>query len=412
MPDSASTTTSDWQIETIEGAVTAPAGFLAAGVSCGIKASGLDFALIVPAVTASAAGLFTTNRAVGAPVVLSRQHLKASGGLAKAIVVNSGCANACTGSNGFEVSRSTAELVAKGVGCTADQVLVASTGVIGVSLDIQKIAKGVSASLETLRSDGGHDAALAIMTTDVAPKEKAVRVQTARGAFHVGGIAKGAGMIEPMMATMLAFVTCDAAVPPPMLRKALAEVTTDTFNAITVDGECSTNDCVIALANGASGVDIDDGAYPALVEGLRSVCQHLAVEIVRGGEGATKLVAIRVTGAGSHADAQRAARTIANSPLVKTAIHGGDPNWGRLVAAAGRAGVPFDLEKATVTIGSVELFRNGQPFDELAPQAAMYLQGKEIAIHVDLGTRGTHEATMWTCDFSAEYVRINADYRT
>jgi glutamate N-acetyltransferase/amino-acid N-acetyltransferase len=230
--------------------------------------------------------------------------------------------------------------------------------------------------------------------------------------FHVGGIAKGAGMIEPMMATMLAFVTCDAAVPPPILRKALAEVTADTFNAITVDGECSTNDSVIALANGASGVEIDDGGYPALVEGLRSVCQHLAVEIVRGGEGATKLVTIRVTGAGSRADAQRAARTIANSPLVKTAIHGGDPNWGRLVAAAGRAGVPFDLDKATVTIGTVELFRNGQPFDGLAPQAASYLQGKEIAIHVDLGTRGTHEATMWTCDFSAEYVRINADYRT
>ena len=200
--------------------------------------------------------------------------------------------------------------------------------------------------------------------------------------------------------------------PPPVLRKALAEVTADTFNAITVDGECSTNDSVIALANGASGVEIDDGGYPALVEGLRSVCQHLAVEIVRGGEGATKLVTIRVTGANSRADAQRAARTIANSPLVKTAIHGGDPNWGRLVAAAGRAGVPFDLEKATITIGTVELFRNGQPFDGLAPQAAVYLQGKEIAIHVDLGTRGTHEATMWTCDFSAEYVRINADYRT
>jgi glutamate N-acetyltransferase/amino-acid N-acetyltransferase len=219
-------------------------------------------------------------------------------------------------------------------------------------------------------------------------------------------------MIEPMMATMLAFVTCDAVVPPPMLRKAMIEVTADTFNAITVDGECSTNDSVIALANGASGVEIDEGGYPALVEGLRSVCQHLAIEIVRGGEGATKLVTIRVTGAASHSDAQRAARTIANSPLVKTAIHGGDPNWGRLIAAAGRAGVPFDLERASVSIGDVELFRNGQPFDELAPQAAAYLQGKEIAIHVDLGTLGAHEATMWTCDLSAEYVRINADYRT
>jgi glutamate N-acetyltransferase / amino-acid N-acetyltransferase len=411
MRDSASTT-SDWQIETIEGAVTAPAGFRAAGVSCGIKASGLDFALIVPDVTASAAGLFTTNRAVAAPVVLTRQNLARSGGLAKAIAVNSGCANACTGSEGLEVARATADLVARSVGCTPDQVLVASTGVIGVSLDIQKVARGVGTGLENLRTDGGHDAALAIMTTDVAPKEKAVRVQTSRGPFHVGGIAKGAGMIEPMMATMLAFVTCDARVAPPMLRRAIKEVTADTFNAITVDGECSTNDCVIALANGAGGVEIDEGGYPALVEGLRAVCQHLAVEIVRGGEGATKLVTIRVTGAGSRADAQRAARTIANSPLVKTAIHGGDPNWGRLVAAAGRSGAPFDLEQAAVTIGAVELFRNGQPFDELAPQAAAYLQGREIVLHVDLGTRGPYEATMWTCDFSAEYVRINADYRT
>jgi glutamate N-acetyltransferase/amino-acid N-acetyltransferase len=404
--------TSDWQIETIGGGVTAPAGFRAAGVSCGIKASGLDLALIVSEGTASAAGLFTTNRAVAAPVVLSRQHLTRSGGLARAVVVNSGCANACTGPDGLEVARATAELVARGLKCPPDHVLVSSTGVIGVSLDRQKIAKGVNAGLETLQTDGGHDAALAIMTTDVTPKEMAVRVQTSRGAFHVGGIAKGAGMIEPMMATMLAFVTCDARVPPVMLRRAISEVTADTFNAITVDGECSTNDCVLALANGASGVEIDDRGYPALVAALRSVCQYLAIEIVRGGEGATKLVTIHVTGAGSPADAKRAARTIANSPLVKTAIHGGDPNWGRLVAAAGRAGVPFELDKAAVTIGSVELFRNGQPFDELAPQAAAYLQGKEITITVDLGSRGPCDATMWTCDFSAEYVRINADYRT
>jgi glutamate N-acetyltransferase/amino-acid N-acetyltransferase len=410
MPDAS--TTSDWQIETIEGAVTAPKGFRAAGVSCGIKPSGLDFALIVPDVTASAAGLFTTNRAVAAPVVLSRTQLARSGGLARAIVVNSGCANACTGSDGVEVARETAELVARRVGCPLEQVLVASTGVIGVSLDIHKIATGVGAAFEKLRHNGGHDAALAIMTTDVSPKEKAVRVQTSRGAFHVGGIAKGAGMIEPMMATMLAFVTCDAHVPPPLLRKALAEVTADTFNAITVDGECSTNDSVIALANGASGVDIDDSTYPALMQGLKAVCQHLAVEIVRGGEGATKLVTIRVTGAGSRADAERAARTIANSPLVKTAIHGGDPNWGRLVAAAGRAGVPFDLDHAAISIGAIQLFRKGQPHDELAPQAAAYLQGREISIDVDLGTGGSHEATMWTCDFSADYVRINADYRT
>jgi glutamate N-acetyltransferase/amino-acid N-acetyltransferase len=291
-------------------------------------------------------------------------------------------------------------------------VLIASTGVIGVALDFQKVSRGISAGLDALRTDGGHDAALAIMTTDIAPKETAVRVHTTEGTFHVGGMAKGAGMIEPMMATMLGFVTCDARVAPPLLHQALTAATADTFNAITVDGECSTNDCVFALASGHSGVEIDARLYLVLVEGLRAVCRHLAVEIVRGGEGATKLVTIRVSGATALADARRAARTIANSPLVKTAIHGGDPNWGRLVAAAGRAGVPFNLDRAVVMIGSVVLFKNGQPFDDAAPEAADHLRGKEVTIQVDLGTGGSHDATMWTCDFSAEYVRINADYRT
>jgi glutamate N-acetyltransferase/amino-acid N-acetyltransferase len=250
------------------------------------------------------------------------------------------------------------------------------------------------------------------MTTDVSHKEIAVRVQTARGTFHVGGMAKGAGMIEPMLATMLAFVTCDARVEPAVLRQAITEVTADTFNAITVDGECSTNDSVFAMANGHSGVEIDAELYPVLVAGLRAVCRHLAIEIIRGGEGATKLVTVHVTGARQLADARRAARTIANSPLVKTAVHGGDPNWGRLVSAAGRAGVPFILERAAVAIGPVVLFRDGQPHDEAAPAAARYLEGRDVTLRVDLGTGGTHEATMWTCDFSVEYVRINADYRT
>ena len=411
MPDLASSA-STHQVETIGGGITAPAGFRAAGVSCGIKASGLDFALVVPDTTASAAGLFTTNRAQAPPVVLSREHLVRSGGCANAIVVNSGCANACTGAAGVEVAHRTAELVGQRLGCSADHVLVASTGVIGVALDFDKVSKGVQAGLQALRGDGGHNAALAIMTTDVSPKETAVRVDTSEGSFHIGGMAKGAGMIEPMMATMLACVTCDASVPPPVLHRALTAVTAETFNAITVDGECSTNDCVFALASGQSGVEIDDRRYPALVDGLRVVCHYLATEIVRGGEGATKLVTVRVSGARDRADARRAARTIANSPLVKTAIHGGDPNWGRLVAAAGRSGVPFNLDGATVTIGPVVLFKNGRPFDDAAPQAADYLRGKEVTIEVDLGTGGSHDAIMWTCDFSAEYVRINADYRT
>jgi len=410
MPDTAAA--SSWRLDTIEGGVTAPGGFRAAGVSCGIKAAGLDFAAIVPDGAASAAGLFTTSLAQAAPVVLSRQHLLQSGGLARAVLVNSGCANACTGVEGDAVARATADLAARELGCPPAQVLVASTGVIGVTLDLNKIAGGLRAGFASLSDEGGHTAALAIMTTDVSPKETAVRVDTPRGAFRVGGMAKGAGMIEPFMATMIAVVTCDARVEPAMLRRAVIAVTSDTFNAITVDGECSTNDSIFVLANGHSGVEVDDDLYPALLEGLRAVCRHLALEIVRGGEGATKLVTIRVTGALELSEARRAARTIANSPLVKTAVHGGDPNWGRLVAAAARAGVPFDLARASVAIGPVVLFRNGQPHDEAAPDAARYLRGREVTLHVDLGAGGTREATVWTCDLSAEYVRINAEYRT
>jgi glutamate N-acetyltransferase/amino-acid N-acetyltransferase len=218
-------------------------------------------------------------------------------------------------------------------------------------------------------------------------------------------------MIEPMMATMLAFVTTDAAVEPAVLQRALKEAVDDTFNAITVDGECSTNDCVFVIANGESGVRLD-ADHALLVEALRAVCEPLAVGIVRGGEGATKLITVRVTGAASRDDARRTARALANSPLVKTAVHGGDPNWGRLVAAAGRSGSAFVLERAAVRVGPVELFRDGAPHDERAPEAAEYLKGTEIEVEVDLGTGGAGHARMWTCDLSAEYVRINADYRT
>jgi glutamate N-acetyltransferase/amino-acid N-acetyltransferase len=292
-------------------------------------------------------------------------------------------------------------------------VLVASTGVIGVTLDVLKVRAGADRAIDALRADGGPEAARAILTTDLGPKEHAVAVETPNGTFRVGGMAKGAGMIEPMLATMLAFVTTDARVDPALLREALAVSTEDTLNAITVDGECSTNDSVVALASGASQIAIDRGAgFDALTTGMRAVCRSLALDIVRGGEGATKLVAVRVSGAHDRASAKRAARTIANSLLVKTAIHGGDPNWGRLVAAAGRSGVPFDLAGAMVRVGSTVLFRDGRPFDEAAPEAAQVLQGREIDIHVDLGTRGPHDATVWTCDLSAEYVRINGEYRT
>ena len=397
----------------VDGGVTAPSGFRASGLHCGIKASGKpDLSLIVSDAPASAAGLFTVNLAKAAPLYLCEEHLAANGGHAQAIITNSGCANACTGPQGEADAREMSELTAAAVGCREDLVLVASTGVIGVNLKMDKIRAGIPQAVQALAADGGGAAARGIMTTDPFPKEHAVEVSTEFGSFRVGGMAKGSGMIEPRMATMLGYLTTDAAVEPVMLARALTEASRFTFNAITVDGEPSTNDCVFALANGSSGVQITEHLYPALVEGLRAVAHALALGIVRGGEGATKLIAITVTGAATDADAWMAARAIANSPLVKTAVHGGDPNWGRLVAAAGRSGAAFVLSGARVQIGPLVLFENGRPFDELAPKAAEYLTGKELDIEVNVGTGGSHRATVWTCDLSTEYVKINAEYRT
>jgi glutamate N-acetyltransferase/amino-acid N-acetyltransferase len=401
------------RITPVDGGVTAPKGFRAAGVSCGIKASGArDLTLIAADGPVSAAAVFTTNLAQAAPVLVSRSHLAASKGRAAAIVVNSGCANACTGADGMTHANAMADLTANALHCEPAHVLVASTGVIGVKLEMSKVERGIAAAAAALSPAGGADAARGIMTTDPFPKETSSEITSARGTFRVGGIAKGSGMIEPMMATMLGFVTTDAAVEPGVLQKALAAAVEDTFNAITVDGECSTNDCVFTLASGASGVALGEADLPLLIEALRAACEPLAIGIVRGGEGATKLITVNVTGGRSDAEAKRTARAIANSLLVKTAVHGGDPNWGRLVAVAGRAGVEFSLDRAAVRIGDVELFSKGAPHDELAPQAAEYLAQKDIDVTVDLGTGGSGRARMWTCDLSAEYVRINADYRT
>jgi len=398
-------------VGTVRSGVTAPQGFKAAGVSAGIKATGLDLALLASDAPATAAAVFTINRAPAAPVTVSREHLRRSGGIARAIIVNSGCANACTGDEGFQVAQAMAADTARLLGCPDEHVLVASTGVIGVALPIAKIRSGLPAAIRALSADQGAFAARAIMTTDPFPKEAAATMKIGGREVAIGGMAKGSGMIEPMMATMLGFVTTDASVPLPLLARALRETVNATFNAITVDGECSTNDCVMLLANGASGAVVDESSYGAFAEGLRRVCLELALGIVRGGEGATKLVTVTVTGAASEAEARQAAKAIANSPLVKTAIHGGDPNWGRLIAVAGRAGVAFELSKAAVTIGPVVLFKDGRPHDEAAPEAAAYLKGKDLIVGVDLGA-GSASSTVWTCDLSAEYVRINADYRT
>jgi glutamate N-acetyltransferase / amino-acid N-acetyltransferase len=372
------------ETQTIAGGVTAPAGFRASGVACGIKTNGKpDLALIVSDGPATAAGVFTTN-----------------------------VANACTGPDGQAHAIEMARHTAAAMGCAPESVLVASTGVIGVKLVMPRVIEGITNAAAALSPDGGADAAHAILTTDPFSKEAAVEASTRAGSFRIGGMAKGSGMIEPMMATMLGFLTTDARVRPALLQRALKAAVDDTFNAISVDGECSTNDCVFILANGASGVSLQDDDFPTLVAALKKVCEPLAVAIVRGGEGATKLITIRVTGARTPEDAKTTARAMANSPLVKTAVHGGDPNWGRLVAVAGRATQTLVLDRARVRIGGIELFSDGSPHDERAPEAAAYLRGKDIALEVDLGTGGSGEARMWSCDLSAEYVRINAEYRT
>jgi len=401
------------EITSIDGGITAARGFTAAGVACGIKASGKrDLTLVATGRPVPAAAVFTTNLAQAAPILVSRERLAASGGHAAAIVVNSGCANACTGVDGMTHANAMADLTAATLGVDPSAVLVASTGVIGVKLDMAKVERGITMAAAALSAGGGSDAALGIMTTDPFPKEAAIEVVSPKGTFRVGGIAKGSGMIEPMMATMLGFVTTDAQVAPGLLQRALRAAVDDTFNAITVDGECSTNDCVFALASGASGVVLEATDLRLLVDALRAACEPLAIGIVRGGEGATKLITVNVGGARSDSDAKRTARAIANSPLVKTAIHGGDPNWGRLVAVAGRSGAAFSLDRAVVRMGPIELFSNGAPHDERAPEAAEYLKGHEIEVFVDLGTGGQGHSRIWTCDLSAEYVRINADYRT
>jgi glutamate N-acetyltransferase/amino-acid N-acetyltransferase len=400
------------------GGVATARGFRAAGISAHIKASGKpDLALIVSDTAATAAAVFTLNKVQAAPVLLCKEHLTKSGGLVRAIVANSGCANACTGDAGMADARLMAAETATLVGCPPEQVLVASTGVIGVNLPMDKLRSGIPQAFAALASSQGPQAAQAIMTTDPFPKESCATLTLGGKTVTIGGMAKGSGMIGPNMApvaphaTMLGFITTDAAISEPLLRRALVEVVDETFNAITVDGDTSTNDTVMLLANGASGVTITDAEYAPFVQALRAVCLELALGIVRGGEGATKLVTVTVSGAASSKEARTTAMAIANSLLVKTALHGGDPNWGRLIAVAGRAGVAFDAQRAKVTIGSIVLFENGRPYDDRAPQAAAYLKAADVSVGVDLGA-GSASSTVWTCDLSAEYVKINAEYRT
>ncbi len=388
--------------------VTAPAGFLASGIRCGIRRDHPDLALLVSEREAAAAAVFTRNLVQAAPVTLSRQALATSGGRARAIVVNSGNANACTGAPGDRAARRTAETLAGLLDLPADRVLVASTGVIGQQLPVDRLLDGLPSAVAALSVAGGADAAEAILTTDTCRKECVRRVETPGGAYTIGGMVKGSGMIHPDLATTLAFVTTDASVPAGELAAILRRAADRSFNRLTVDGDTSTNDMIAVLANGAAGIAAEaDGFERALTE----VLVEMARAVARDGEGATRLVTVRVSGAGDEPAALAVARTIAGSLLVKTAVHGGDANWGRIVAAAGRSGVPVRPEAMTVRINGLVVMSPGYHSDYSEEEAAARLAEPEVVLECDLGD-GTAEATTWTCDLTAGYIDINAHYRT
>jgi glutamate N-acetyltransferase/amino-acid N-acetyltransferase len=384
-------------------------------VHCGIKPAGLDLALLVSDVPAAAAGVFTRSSVVGAPVELSRARLPRAS--ARGVVVNSGVANVAMGARGLRDAKRMTELAARAVGCAPEQMLVASTGVIGRPLPMARIRRGVALAAAALSASGWGRAARAIMTTDTFPKGALARARVGGRLVTVAGIAKGSGMVAPDMATMLAFLCTDAAVEPRFLRAALREAVDASFNRVSVDGETSTSDCALLFANGLAG--------NAPLQGLRSpgarrfaaalaeVAGSLARDLARDGEGATRLVTVRVAGAASAAEAERAARRIANSPLVKTAVFGADPNWGRILQTVGAARVRLRLPRARVDLAGVTVFRHGAPLGPAATAraAARLCACREVEILADLG-QGRAGARLWSCDLSYEYVRINAEYTT
>ncbi len=388
--------------------VIAARGFRAAGVACGLKKNGaLDLALVTSEYDCTCAGVFTTNRVQAAPVLYDKATLASNARALRAVVINSGCANACTGDAGLEDARTMASETARALGVQTEQVLVMSTGVIGQRLPMDKIRAGITLAVPRLSPAGGADAARAIMTTDTRPKVYALR----NAAYTIGGMCKGAGMIHPQMATMLALVTTDAQIAPDLLDRAVRVAVNQSFNRISVDGDTSTNDTVLVLANGASGKEIGASDIEDFTTTLTQVCVNLAQQIVRDGEGATKFVEIVVSGARTEAEAVRVAKAIANSPLVKTALYGGDANWGRVIAAAGYSGVAVDVATMTLWFGEVNVFARGMPTDFHEAASTRAIAGSEVSIRLDLG-QGTAQTTVWTCDLSHDYVTINGKYRT
>jgi glutamate N-acetyltransferase/amino-acid N-acetyltransferase len=391
------------------GGVTSPGGFIAGAVHAGIKYQEwgrLDLGILFSRVPCVAVAVFTTNEVKAAPVLLNRERLRR--GVISAVVMNSGCANACTGVQGMADAIEMTELAARHAGVKAEDVLVASTGVIGIMMPIERIRAAVPKV--ALTEEGGHDLARAIMTTDTVPKEVAVRA----GDFTIGGMAKGSGMIHPSLATMLCFLTTDAVIEADLLGKALRKAVDVSFNMVSIDGDNSTNDMVLIMANGtAGGEPVIKGSRKAWVfqQALNKVCIYLAREIARDGEGATKLIEVQVKGAASKKDARLAARTIVSSSLMKAAVHGSDPNWGRVLAAAGRSGAALEDDKTALYIGGICVVQDGTPVAFDREEVIKHLDGKEVSIALNLHL-GKGEATAWGCDLSEEYVTINAEYTT
>ncbi|HOZ47358.1 MAG TPA: bifunctional glutamate N-acetyltransferase/amino-acid acetyltransferase ArgJ [Candidatus Hydrogenedentes bacterium] len=395
----------------VEGGVTAPKSFRAAGVAAGIKpgSTKLDCALVASDVPATVAGAFTTNRFKSPPAQWSNDVC--AGGRARAVFINSGNANACTGEPGHKDAQTTAGWVAQGLGITAQEVCVASTGVIGVPLPMDRVHCGVRQCLDVLAADGSAQAARAIMTTDTVPKEVALEIELSGGTVRLGAIAKGSGMIAPNMATMICVITTDAAVEAGNLSAWLRNAVEVSFNRICVDNDMSTSDTVLCLANGASGVELVGPDADRFQESLTALCQEVAQRLVRDGEGATKFVTIEVAGAPDAADAKRIARAIAHSQLCKTAFFGQDPNWGRFACAAGYAGVPFDPASFNLWLDDVQLVKGGGVAQYREEDAAARMRKPEFLVRVSVGN-GPGEAVYWTSDLSHDYVSINADYRS
>ncbi len=401
-------------VERITGGVTAPKGFTAAGIHCGIKKVKRDLALVYSDTPAVAAGVFTTSRAPAAPVSIDRQQL-AGGSPVRAIIVNSGNANACTGERGTSDAWEMVHSTAVALGIPSPEVLISSTGVIGQYLPIAEIRKGIPEAVAMLDAAGHAAAAEAIMTTDKFSKETETTVEIGGVPVTLGGMAKGSGMIAPNMATMLAFITTDAAISRPVLDEALRTASDRSFNRISVDGDTSTNDMALILANGCAGNPVISSAsgddYRIFYQALEALLVRLSRMIVTDGEGATKIVEIRVTAADTEQNAVQAAKAVANSNLVKTAIHGEDANWGRIIAAIGYSGIEFDPAEVEIFFDGVPILRRGYVINFSESEAKKVLQQKELTITVDLN-RGQAAASFLTCDLSKEYVAINANYRT